>query len=232
MISSPGFIAILLLVGLGAQADSAGSLHRDYPIAGFDRIYFTGAGTLRLTQGTQPALNAMASAEVLDRLVIETYDGALFIESPESARDHLVIELTVMNVREVVNDGRGVVTSESLKVSDLLLEGRGNGSFQLDELQADELIVTSYGETEFALSGHVNRQVLELESTGYYRAPNLASHSVEATVTGTGFIFLAVEDLLDIELEGTARVRYAGSPFVSQRVSGPGSVTRVQEHSI
>ena len=112
-----------------------------------------------------------------------------------------------------------------------MLEGHGKGRFQLYGLEADELIVSSFDQAEFLLSGRVDRQVLELDGTGYYRAPNLISHSVEAIVTGTGFILLAVDDLLAIDLDGAARVRYAGSPFVSQRVSGQGSVTQVREHS-
>lgn len=64
------------------------------------------------------------------------------------------------------------------------------------------------------------------------QAGNLHSRSVEASVEGAGYILLAVDELLDVRLTGTASVRCVGSPFVSQTVSGPGSVAPVAARSI
>ena len=215
-----------------AIASAQNGLSREYEVAAFDRVYFSGPGTLRLRQGHAPSLQAQATAEVLDLLVVETYDGALFIESPELNAESLIINLTLVELREVVSNGRGLIVGQSLKVANLSLEGNGAGRFHFSGLEAHELLVTGHDTTEFTVSGHVKRQVLNLEGDGDYRALNLASRSVEATVNGAGFVLLTVADLLDIRLAGAARVRYAGSPFVSQQVSGPGSIQRVEENSI
>jgi hypothetical protein len=220
-----------------AFAGAQNGLSREYEVAAFDRVYFSGPGTLRLRQGHAPSLQAQATAEVLDLLVVETYDGALFIESPELNAaelnaESLIINLTLVELREVVSNGRGLIVGQSLKVANLSLEGNGAGRFHFSGLEAHELLVTGHDTTEFTVSGHVKRQVLNLEGDGDYRALNLASRSVEATVNGAGSVLLTVADLLDIRLAGAARVRYAGSPYVSQQVSGPGSIQRVEENSI
>ena len=215
-----------------AFASAQNGLSREYEVESFDRVYFSGPGTLRLRQGDAPSLQAQASAEVLDLLVVETYDGVLFIESPETNAESLIINLTLSELREVVSNGRSLIVGQSLKVANLSLEGNGAGRFDFSGLEADELLVTGHDSTDFTVSGHVKRQVLNLEGDGDYRAFDLSSRSVEATVNGAGYVLLTVADLLDIRLAGAARVRYAGSPFVSQQVSGSGSIQRVEEHSI
>ena len=69
--------------------------------------------------------------------------------------------------------------------------------------------------------------MLDLADPGRYQARSLASESVEATIVGSGLILLQVDDLLDVHLAGNARLRYVGSPYVSQLVSGAGSVAPV-----
>lgn len=198
-----------------------------------ERVYFSGGGTLRISQGQRAQVQIDAPESVLAGLVVEVFDGVLFIEAPpEAAGSNLTIEATLNNLTEIVSDGANRVIAEDLRVSDLSLEARGAGSFRLSALQADELLVTGTDGADFTLSGSVNRQVLDLADHGGYQAAKLFSHSVEATVVGAGFILLSVEDLLDVRLAGAANVRYLGSPYVSQFVSGPGSVEPVAEHSI
>jgi hypothetical protein len=198
-----------------------------------ERVYFSGGGTLRINQGRRSQVQIDAPESVLAALVVEVSDGVLFIEAPPGAEgSDLTIEATLNNLTEIVSDGANRVIAEDLRVSDLSLEARGAGSFQLNALRADELLVTGTDGANFTLSGSVNRQVLDLADHGGYQAAQLFSHSVEATVVGAGFILLSVEDLLDVRLAGAANVRYLGSPFVSQFVSGPGSIEPVAEHSI
>ena len=63
-------------------------------------------------------------------------------------------------------------------------------------------------------------------------AENLISKSVEASISGVANVSLSVVELLDVHVSGSARVRYVGSPYVSQKVSGSGSVKRDPGHSI
>ena len=227
---------LLLLIAFGivpsVMANSGLAEDRTYAVAEFDRIYFSGAGTVRLIQDGQSTVSAHGRKHTLDQLIVETSDGTLFIESRDRGSDDLILNLSIRDLRELVSNGRSMVLADSLNVGDLTLAGTGAGSFRVLDLEADELQVSGSGGAEFSLSGQVNRHVIDLEGSGDYRAENLISKSVEASISGVANVSLSVVELLDIHVSGAAHVRYIGSPYVSQKVSGTGSVERDPGHSI
>ncbi len=225
-------LSVILLFSVAVHASSLAAQHARYEIGGFDRVYFSGSGTLRLTQGNAPALVAQAEREVLEGLVVEIHDGALFIESAAVGSERLVIDLTLEDLRELVSDGHSRVVGDSLRLDHVALEGKGDSAIRLDGLRAEEISVTGHDSAQFMLSGRVDRQVLELQGAPRYSGWNLLSRFVEARVQGMSTAAFSVEHLLDVSVDDAARVRYSGSPYVSQRVSGAGSVTQVRGHSI
>ncbi len=52
------------------------------------------------------------------------------------------------------------------------------------------------------------------------------SGSFEVDVFGYGEVALKAAEILDVKVAGTARVTYIGSPMVSQRILGIGSVSQ------
>lgn len=217
------FIPLLVVSFSGWTAES-----RLFELDDFERIYFSGIGTLHLIQGDAPSAVAVAEPFILDQLVIDSSDGVLYIDSEASniAASGLVIDITVSLLRELVSDGLGIVNSIDLAVDDLLLEGRGAGKFTFSNLRADELVVTGQGSTDFELSGKVERQIVAIDGVGSYRASRLASRSSEVSVVGSGDIIVWVEDLLDVKVAGAARIRYLGTPVVLQDILGLGTVSR------
>lgn len=234
------WLLTLVVAPIGAVG-SAVAETRSYPVPEFNRIYFSGPGTVHLSQ-TKPqnghlvqagtaTVRAQGSRDTLNQLIVEVSDGVLFIESFGYDSHDLIVHLSIHELRELVSEG-GIVVADSLKVDDLTLEGKGASSFRLQRLEADELQILGSGSTEFSLSGHVNRQVIVLAGSGDYRARDLLSQSVEASVFGTGIITLAVAEMLDVRVSGAARVSYVGSPYVSQEISGAGAVNQESQHSI
>ena len=239
------FWLLTLVVAPIAAVSSDIAETRSYPVSEFNRIYFSGPGTVHLSQTvpeTKPqnvnlapagtaTVRAQGSRDTLNQLIVEVSDGVLFIESFGYDSHDLIVHLAIHELRELVSEG-GIVVADSLKVDDLMLEGKGASSFRLQRLEADELQILGSGSTEFSLSGHVNRQVIVLAGSGDYRARDLLSRSVEASVFGTGSITLAVAEMLDVRVSGAARVSYVGSPYVSQEISGAGAVNQESQHSI
>jgi len=236
--SSIAFLLVSVLLGTSAPSVSGGDvaskdrLHAPsferLPVAEIERIYYSGPGTLTITQGVRAEIRVAASETIRASLLIEVSDGVLFIESPANATE-LHVRVTVASLAEVVSDGDNAIIVEDLITERLNLEASGAGSVLIVALQANELNVTGSDGAAFTISGNVNRQVLDLADHDLYQARQLISRSVEARVVGSGAILLQVDDLLDVRVAGAANVRYVGSPFVSQRVSGPGSVKPVAE---
>lgn len=205
---------------------------REFITTAFDRVFITGGATVELLQGKENRVTARGTREVLDGLLVESGGGSLFIDTADHGAAELVIRLTFESLREMVFDGQVVITSASLQVEDLIIESNGSSSIELRGLIADELQVSGLGATKFSLSGKVQRQVIHIDGSGAYRAQGLSSRTVEVSVSGVGDVLLSVEEMLDVDIAGAARVRYTGSPFVTQRVFGIGSVHRVDHVQI
>jgi hypothetical protein len=226
---APGLCAAM--IAAVALAHPLAAATRDFEVGTFDRIYFTGTGTLNLVQDrTAPtATVAHGSDAVLDALSIETSDGALYIDArlKDIELDDLTLDITLNDLRELVSDGRGRVTAGRIEASDLSIDGHGAGTFELGELEVGELKVTGRGATRFTLGGHVERQVIALDGVGRYRARGLTARSAELQVWGTSDVVLNVEEMLDVRVAGTARVTYLGSPTVTKDILGIGWVTGI-----
>ena len=217
------------VVMLAATASAAAAPDtRQVPVDEFHRVYFSGAGTVRLTQGPTAQLTVRGEAGLLDGLKIETRDGALYIETTGPARE-LLVELRVAGLEEFVSEGEGRIMGDGLSFDVLRLEGNGAGSFQMARLEARELEVRSRGATRFELTGQVGHQIVDLSGTGAYRAGELISNSTTVNVTGASAVRLWADELLDVHVAGSAEIRYGGSPLVEQRISGIASLLRIPQ---
>jgi len=216
-------LAMLLMVGWPA---AGWALTQEFPVGEFDRVHFSGAGTVHLTQGTSAHLEAQGTSNILEKLKIETRDGVLYIEARGLARN-LVVQLRVANLEEFVAEGEARIRGVGLRFDALRLEGNGGGSFHMERLEARELQVRSRGATRFDLTGQVGQQVVDLSGTGAYRAGQLISNRATISVSGASSVLLWADEVLDVQVAGSADIRYAGSPRVHQRISGVASILRI-----
>ena len=226
--------ALLLFATPGGALESVNrTVTAQAALEGVRRIDYSGPGRLTIRQGDQAGMVVLGDIPEAIDVLVEVFDDVLYLEVPaltNSTAPEIVVTLPAVD--EVISHGPSEVTVEALHADSLSLEALGAGSFQVQSLRAHELLVTGAPGAVFILSGQVERQVLDLSDPGHYQARSLNSESVEATVVGGGLILLQVDDLLDVRLAGAARLRYVGSPYVSQLVSGAGSVAPVGEISI
>ncbi len=219
-------LAAWLMLVAPAQADI-----REYSLPSFERIYLHGSAQVHLQQrreGDAPVL-VKGVQTLLDKLSMESVDGVLYIDTGDfndaNAAD-LVIQLPVAELKEVVSQGGSVVIAEGLSLAELTLEGHGLGRFELHHLRLDDLTVIGRGATQFNLSGETENQVVELAGVGRYQAAHLLSRNSQVLVSGAGDVDVWVEDILDVSILGSARLRYAGTPWVMQKILGAGDIAR------
>lgn len=222
--------ALTLLLCAAATAAAERTSHsRDYQLQSFERVYLNGNAQLHLVQGQPVPMTATGSVRSLDRLAFETADGALYIDAGEGqGAQPLVIHLAVEQLKEVVSEGGGQVLADGLTVHALALEGRGSGRFDLQGLDVGDLIVVGEGSTQFQVSGVAENQFVDLAGVGRYQAQQLASQTSQVSVRGAGMVDLWVEEVLDVNVFGSARVRYSGTPWVLQQISGSGAIDRLR----
>jgi hypothetical protein len=221
---SGSLLVCLMIAALNARAEVS-----TYQVDDFQRIYFTGAGTLKLIQGETVSASAKADAQILAGLTVDVSDGVLYVDAEPTGHraDDLVISLTVTDLRELVSDGDGIIQAESLILENLTLEGKGAGRFSFNNLHANELLITGRGSNAFDLNGEVFRQVVEIHGVGQYHAEDLASVEGEVSVMGSGDVLVWVQNLLDVYIGGAGRVLYSGTPLLTKRIFGFGTIRQV-----
>lgn len=204
---------------------------RSFPVGAFDRLQFSGAGRLEITQGDGRRLAARGSAATLDALRVEVRDGTLYIDTRHAGPDltDLAVDLQVTGLRAIVSRGAAHIASTGLHAQELLLHGSGAGSFAMQRLEVRQLEVRGQGATRFELSGQVGSHVINLRGSGDYQAGELISDHVRVDVAGASDVRLWADKLLNVVVAGSARIRYTGSPRVEQQVFGVARVLRVPQ---
>ncbi|WP_215223298.1 GIN domain-containing protein [Echinicola shivajiensis] len=172
----------------------------------FDQISLVGPIDLVIIQDEQASLKVMAEAQLMNELEYRVRNNELRIGLEGNIRcldsnKGILVVATLPNIRKVSADGLSTVTSEG-------------------ELDLEELVIASFGEFHLELSGEVDRQVLYGEGRVEVSNFGLLAQETVIEISGRGDYEVSCSEELSIDVEGSARVDYKGTPRINQRVEG------------
>ena len=231
-------VAALYLPGsASAQAESRHQLEID----SFERIYLSGPLRVHLLQQNHPTRSAKqggspgayvtGSAASVGQLKIEQSDATLYLDLPAGAlqggQSDLTIYLPFTELKEVVSQGGAQVFADQIRSENLALESQGEGQFVLQRILVDDLVIVGQGNTTFFMSGIVQHQLIEIAGLGRFHGAALQSETSHISVQGAGQVDVWARELLQVNVSGTAKVRYDGSPWIHQQIQGSGAITRL-----
>lgn len=168
----------------------------------------------------------------------------LYVETKDNLRPNYPIKVFVYTpvVEEVKLSGSGLIYSDSLQVNDLevKLSGSGNidllvrgndmyceisgsGSAVLD-LETDKLETRISGSGVMDLYGYARRADHKISGSGSIHAYELPVDDCYATISGSGDMYVFVNNYLDVNISGSGDVYYLGSPVIDLKISGSGSI--------
>ncbi len=228
-------VTLLVVLGVfgGMRSVSAEDelVQRSIDVDAFDTVVATGHLRMEIQQvvdksGSRVVIDG--SSETVEQVQVESVDGVLYLETPEGLRHGVVLATIYLGtVEELIVEGSVELAGDNIRVDKLTIEGRGRGSVDISNLRAKDLVILGMGRPRFNVSGTVVNQVVDLAGVGTYSGAGLASETSQVSVRGAGHVDVWVDDMLDVIISGTARVRYAGEPWVTQRISGRGGVDRL-----
>lgn len=194
----------------------------------FDGIVLDSLGSLKITQGTEQALEIRASADLLPYLQSEVRDGMLqlgvkpgVVISPISRIEYIV---TVEKLKYLQISGAVAVDISGLETPELVLKSSGTGSIDLTGLVAERVTTEISGAGSVELKGKTKDLIVDLSGTGSLDAYDLTSETCTVHLSGVGSAKVNVSKELHAEVSGVGSVRYLGDPTVTKDVSGMGSV--------
>jgi hypothetical protein len=217
------FIGVGYLIAM-TSALAASSISLD----DFDRIYIQGNVQVELTPSKTPFVRASGDSMAVQHVHTEMVDAVLYIDAEHGLMpSQLSFQIGINELKEIVFDGQGLVVADRLESKALVLEGAG--AFDLKNLRVKELVVVGNGRAAFRLSGQVKHQSIDLAGDGEYRGDQLKSRTSQVSVTGNGDVTLWADELLDVDVYGSAKVRYSGEAFVLRRIFGHGAVSKLPQ---
>jgi hypothetical protein len=180
-------------------------------VSDFDRISFSGVGDLFVEQSGEESLTIEAEDNLLPLLISEVSEGRLILgvrpNSSISSTRPIIFRVTVQSLRGVEASGSGNVNASGLDVA--------------------ELQVTTSGAVKAGFSGIADSQEIEASGTGRFDGRGLSGQTASVRASGTAEAVVNVSDRLNIVADGTAVVRYTGSPEVTRQLSGLARVEKL-----
>jgi hypothetical protein len=195
----------------------------------FQEVALEGVGTLVIEQGETESLTIEAEPKVLQRIETEVRDGRLTIRPDRSfkTREQITYFLSVRQLTHIELAGAGRVEAAQLTADQLRINGNGAGAVVIDSLTANALDVTAAGNVQAELAGTVDSQTVVVSDAARYAAADLDSRIASVTASGAARVTVNVNESLDAQVSGAARVEYIGDPAVTEDISAAGSLTNV-----
>jgi hypothetical protein len=179
-------------------------------VSGFDRIRFRGSGRIIVDQTGVESLTVEAEDNIVPLLRSDVENGVLILGLRPGTR---IVAYRPIVFRLTVKQLTGI-------------EASGSGSTEVNRLDTQRFVFDGNGSGKARLSGRAGTQEVSLSGSGEYDAESVDSRTVNVRVSGSGDVLLNATESLDVEVSGSAEIRYVGEPRVIQRISGSGSVIR------
>jgi hypothetical protein len=219
--NNDGVFAFNCVFGSGVVAQE------DRTVIGITGVVLAGEGTLYIEQGSAEELIVTAEDNLLPYILTEVQGGILKIRTRSNVclepTQSIEYHLTVVSLESVVLSGVGDITVLDLSATQLSLTLSGaGGNVEVTNLDADELDVVLSGVGDFAISGTVDVQHVNITGIGDYDARDLASLDAVISIVGSENQTATVVTIL-----GNGTVFYIGDPFVDSDITGSGSVQQI-----
>lgn len=196
----------------------------------FRAVALSGGMDLKLRQGTQPAVEVKAEANMLPFIETVVENGTLHVRWKRGSRlrvkDTPVVHVTAVELQTISTSGSGDIDIAPLKTQKLGISLSGSGDIAIDSLQAEELSVSIAGTGDMRASGQASRLKLSVAGSGDIKADTLRADDVTVSIAGSGDASVHASRSLSVSIAGSGDVIYRGDAQVKSSIVGSGSVRK------
>jgi hypothetical protein len=215
---------------------------RQLPV--FDRVFNEGEFDVYIIQDGLSEVMLEAESNLIPLISTHVDGSALVIETRDNLRNNYPMKLYVhtSDISEIELSGSGLIHAENIVTGnfetslsgsgDIFISGTadnvkssisGSGSIDMG-LVCNELTTDISGSGAMEIYGTANHGDFHISGSGSIHAYDLILKECYATISGSGSIYVTVEDYLNVYISGSGDVFYMGTPVVETRITGSGSV--------
>ena len=184
----------------------------DLSLESFNRVFLYGPINLRITQGNEQSISIVAEPELYNPLEHKVVNEQLMVGYNDINcfdTDHGVwVNITVPDLTEIITEGKNTILSEG-------------------QLDLAKLSINTSGSATVELSGQVAIQEINSDGTITVNNLNLLTQTTTINMAGSCDINISCSEVLDVDVEGAAKIAYSGDPSITQKSEGSLSLSKL-----
>lgn len=228
-------LAVLLAISLGFN-----SCVEDFAVMGngdretetrwtssFSKVKSGGIFQIEIIPGDDYSVEVSAESNLLPYIVTDVDGNTLEIRTRGAHNLHnnlpMKIYITTPRLKAIGLSGSGSMKTGSFESDEFVVTLSGSGEIETGVL-ADNVDIRLSGSGRIKMSGECNHGDFVISGSGKIMAFGLEQQSCHSTISGSGDLFVNVEDFIDVKISGSGNLHFIGSPDIHSSISGSGKV--------
>ncbi len=198
-------------------------------VPAFSSVVSEGNFDIRVTHGVDYKVLVNAESNLLPYIETTVKAGALRIDTEGiyKLQNQLPVEILITTpfIREIIQSGSGNITAGSFagESFSFIVSGSGNVEAMINAVTIEAVLS---GSGNILITGIARDAKITVSGSGTVDSRDLAVRNCQAGVSGSGDVWIDVDQFLKAVISGSGSVYYYGSPEIEMVVSGSGSVIR------
>lgn len=210
----------------------------------FHRVFNEGEFDVYIIQDGSDEIIIEAESNLIPMIRTRLEGSSLVIDTKDNLHNHYPMKVYVHTdeLTEIGLSGSGLMHAENLVVDDFEISISGSGDVYVSAtadyvdcaisgsgdvdlgLTCNVIENTISGSGDMELWGTADRGDFRISGSGEIRAYELLLQECDATISGSGSMYLNVEDKLDVNISGSGDIYYMGNPIINSKITGSGSL--------
>jgi hypothetical protein len=213
-------------------------------VSSFEKVYNEGTFEVYVIQDGESKVEIEAESNLIPLIRTRIEGSALVVDTKDDLRNNFPMKVYVHTdeIREVRLSGSGILSGENIETGDLDIELSGSGEISFagnaEDVNVDlsgsgnmelNLLCSTIqadisGSGNIDLTGTASSGELRISGSGNLNAYEFALQTCQAKISGSGCMYLNVEDHLEVTISGSGDVYYLGTPVIETHISGSGNI--------
>jgi hypothetical protein len=194
---------------------------------GFDEIVSSGDFKVIVMPGSAYSVEVTAESNLLPYISTNVDGKALKIRTSgvHSLRQNspIVISITTPVLKGLSLSGSGLIQTGSFLSTNFSIELSGSGDIDT-KISCDAIKANVSGSGTILIQGETSASNFAISGSGKIKTYNLLQKQCQATISGSGDMYLNVSQTIDARISGSGRVYFVNHPVIHSSISGSGNV--------
>ncbi|GAB4300315.1 MAG: head GIN domain-containing protein [Marinilabiliales bacterium] len=202
-------------------------LSENRQINSFSEVHVNSDFNVFIVEDSLNSLRVTAEENILPYVKTVVKGNTLIVEKANNRclrnNKPINIYISATGINDIKLSGSGFINFENITNNYINIDLSGSGDI-VGNLTAGDLDVKISGSGEISLKGFCNNSNMKISGSGNIRSYNMEQNNCFADISGSGDIYVNVNDLLDVKITGSGSVHYIGQPIINTNITGSGNV--------